>query len=160
MDESFSAFAIVELPRRPVGTDARQYCYPERATRPSVVAFWPAHVAGDAVGIPWYGYELSTGRRSSKDGKGLRVCVDQRHCRGEGFGNCGGPYLIVDEINCGTVDSAGADLIRCTQAGDRDQQHTGGVVDSSPTAYSAQSAAQPVGFGDHPLRPPKVTAAS
>jgi hypothetical protein len=49
MDESLSAFAIVGLPRRPVGTDARQCCHAEHAARPSVVAFRPALVAGDAV---------------------------------------------------------------------------------------------------------------
>ena len=90
MDESLSAFAIIELPRTPVGTDARQCCHAEHAARPSIAAFRPTHVAGDAV--------------------------------------TGGPRLIVDETSSGTVDSGGADLMRCAQSSDSYRRHKDGIV--------------------------------
>jgi hypothetical protein len=75
MHESFSAFAIVELPRKPVGTDARQCCHAEQAARPSTVASRPAQVADDAAGIHWYAYKSGVGRHPSRGSKGRQVCT-------------------------------------------------------------------------------------
>jgi hypothetical protein len=85
MDESWSAFAIIELPRKPVGTDARQCCHAEHPARPSVVAFRPAHVAGHAVtGGPCLIVDEISGGTVDFSGADLMRCAqssdsDRRH---------------------------------------------------------------------------------
>lgn len=94
MVESFSEVAIVKLPRRPVGTDARTCCRSKHGAHQLVIAFRRPQVAGDAVGIPWCGYESSLEHQSTRYGKGYR-----RYCGDEGRRSTGRVMLCHQRDN-------------------------------------------------------------
>src|ERR1700741_1083054 len=69
VDESFAAFAVVELSGWPVTADAGQRGQVEHAAQSAVVAFGSPQVAGDTAGIFWYGHQSGVGRQASWGGK-------------------------------------------------------------------------------------------
>lgn len=73
MVESFSAFPVVELPRRAADTDTRPCLHTQHAARSWTAKFQPAQVAGDAAGIRWYEYESNGERQFPQNGKGRPV---------------------------------------------------------------------------------------
>lgn len=73
MDESFTAFAVVEPPGRTGGSDAGQRGHVEHPTQSAVVPFGAVQVAADATGIPWYGHQSRVGGQTSWCGEGGQV---------------------------------------------------------------------------------------
>src|SRR6516162_5083270 len=84
MDESFAAFAVIELPGWTLGTDARQRGHVEHAAQSAVVAFGPVQVPGDAAGVPWRGNQSGVGGQPPWGGEGGQVAAgDDQEFRAE-----------------------------------------------------------------------------
>ncbi len=73
MDESFAAFAAIELPGWPRGTDGRQCGQVGYSAQSAVVAFRSVQVSRDAAGIAWHRYQSGVGGQASCGGKRVEV---------------------------------------------------------------------------------------